>query len=624
MPRGVWRVMVVWNDATADLLFTDRLRPTYLKRHLLSGLVHVRERTRVLRVGSVAGTINRWGEPFEGPSHQKIYRPGLGRVTVFTPKELWRLQGAEDREVDRYARLHPQASYEDFAEAAGDAMAKVYTMAVASRTTTRLAFVEQALRPGSRQSLAARRVQRWWRRSRQAGRTPSVAPSTAPARTEPAEVADAVEGAAATGNERVARALRRRRGPTAQLITLVLLHLSGGAVGEMIDRDVRERMGLEASVWDTVGCDSGEGSDTCAGGPEERQHGEIGGTSANAARAALLYNSVTTGTKNTYSSAFGHWIVWRRARGDPLLLNPSEQEKWEDELVDFYCHGAHTCGYAPKTMHLRLHAVRRFHRLRRINLDIRDEAMPFLSSCKRGHKAQYGAPRRKVAVSMRLLRDVSKRGGLNLKRWDGLLVWVAILMGFFFLLRCSEYLRKGAKPDAQKCFRVRNIFFAAEGEVLDVESTEPCDEVGVHHDFSKSDWMGQGSDSNIKAARERAFSLPHLWNQLRQMQPEHFVNEEKYLFTREDGSVLSKADIEKPLKEASVRAGIDPSSFTPHSLRSGGCTAMLGAGVPEWRIQARGRWKSNCWKDCNWPTRDRDNGLADMMIDTAGNLFAYD
>ena len=95
-----------------------------------------------------------------------------------------------------------------------------------------------------------------------------------------------------------------------------------------------------------------------------RWNGDLSTSTAASARADLLFTSVTSGTKGSYSSQFGHWVVWRRARGDPLLLDPLETAvAWEDEMADFYCHGGSTCGYAPATMHVRLSAVRRFHRL---------------------------------------------------------------------------------------------------------------------------------------------------------------------------------------------------------------------------------------------------------------------
>ena len=38
--------------------------------------------------------------------------------------------------------------------------------------------------------------------------------------------------------------------------------------------------------------------------------------------------------------------------------------------------------------------------------------------------------------------EVFENGGLDLDSWDGAIAWFGVLMGFFFLLRSSEYLRR--------------------------------------------------------------------------------------------------------------------------------------------------------------------------------------
>jgi hypothetical protein len=136
--NGTLRVMVVFGGDTCDLLFADCTRPAYVKRMSRSRLTHAPQRTRVLRTESVALKINRFEEPFDKPSHQKIWRSRLGvTVTVFTSREAWGLQGACNSEYDRYRRVNPTAPDEDVCAAAGDAMANVFTEAVALRTTTR-------------------------------------------------------------------------------------------------------------------------------------------------------------------------------------------------------------------------------------------------------------------------------------------------------------------------------------------------------------------------------------------------------------------------------------------------------------------------------------------------------
>jgi hypothetical protein len=50
------------------------------------------------------------------------------------------------------------------------------------------------------------------------------------------------------------------------------------------------------------------------------------------------------------------------------------------------------------------------------------------------------------------------------------------------------------------------------------------------------------------------------------------------------------------VKQAAKRAGMDPRAYGTHSMRSGGATAMFGAGVDRLVIKHFGRWKSDCYE----------------------------
>ena len=140
---------MVTYDGAADLLFTDRQSPVYRKRVNLVGVgaSHVRERRRVLHRNSIATTINRFGEPFEGPAHFLLHDPERG-VRIPSSRELWRLQGglAADQYFEAFKLVNLVASYEVLAGAAGDAIAQVYATAVAERTTLRLALATRGLK----------------------------------------------------------------------------------------------------------------------------------------------------------------------------------------------------------------------------------------------------------------------------------------------------------------------------------------------------------------------------------------------------------------------------------------------------------------------------------------------
>ena len=124
-----------------------------------------------------------------------------------------------------------------------------------------------------------------------------------------------------------------------------------------------------------------------------------------------------------------------------------------------------------------------------------------------------------------------ENGGLNLETWDGALAWLSILLGFFFLLRSSEYLRKGAEVDEQKCLRFRNLTWARDDSREDVEPGFDCDELIIYHEFSKNDFIVQGQDNNTKrCSADVRLCIPSLINKLRVMNPSAFEEKNRDSF----------------------------------------------------------------------------------------------
>ena len=109
------------------------------------------------------------------------------------------------------------------------------------------------------------------------------------------------------------------------------------------------------------------------------------------------------------------------------------------------------------------------------------------------------------------------------------------------------------------------------------------------------------------------------------MKPSAFEeqNRDKFVFTISDGKVLPKVVVERLLREAALRMGMDPRILASHSLRAGGCTAMFNARYADHEIQRRGRWVSSCWKIYAWSDRKRDSDVADRMASSYSNLFVH-
>ena len=68
------------------------------------------------------------------------------------------------------------------------------------------------------------------------------------------------------------------------------------------------------------------------------------------------------------------------------------------------------------------------------------------------------------------------------------------------------------------------------------------------------------------------------------------------LFCWPDGSSLTVSEVRDWVKKVAAAAGRDPARFGAHSLRIGGATAALAAGVTPALIRLMGRWSSDIYQ----------------------------
>ena len=68
------------------------------------------------------------------------------------------------------------------------------------------------------------------------------------------------------------------------------------------------------------------------------------------------------------------------------------------------------------------------------------------------------------------------------------------------------------------------------------------------------------------------------------------------LFCHSDGRAITVGEVRDEVKLVMQAAGQPPSLFGAHSLRIGGATAALAAGVPPQLIRLMGRWSSDIYE----------------------------
>ena len=232
---------------------------------------------------------------------------------------------------------------------------------------------------------------------------------------------------------------------------------------------------------------------------------------------------------------------------------------------------------------------------------------------------------RKIPVTPELIGNVFYHGGLNIDRWDDLMVMLAITLAFSFLWRSCEYSSEGGRIDRDKCLRIEDGLFSKCNEDVNAPLGVDIDEFTCFHRTHKADFLHQGSSNNLYACERKTPYCPIiLLNRARRLKPNHFTVPENWLLGCTDGKPVPKARVQQMLKEGTMRLlpDVDPKHMSSHSLRAGGATTLWAMGKSEAYIMARGRWKSMCYKLYLWGARKAQKGLAAMFWHTDASLFA--
>lgn len=220
---------------------------------------------------------------------------------------------------------------------------------------------------------------------------------------------------------------------------------------------------------------------------------------------ALLLDRYSKTTVNVYKSQYHWWelFCWRRGL-DPLRFSE------EQHVLDYIVHCSTNEEKAPGTIKIRLAAIRSHHR----TLGLPDPLanMPRVPLAVAGVKRRYGTKERRRPVTPSMLWWLGEHLQFG-KTAEGSLLWSALCVGFFFLLRASEYLDTGY-VDYERGLRGCDVRLQERGEPCPLGRISFADEVVITIRGSKTDVLivenpeitsvpGQNS---VRSGRSRGFS----------------------------------------------------------------------------------------------------------------------
>lgn len=327
---------------------------------------------------------------------------------------------------------------------------------------------------------------------------------------------------------------------------------------------------------------------------------------------ALMLDRYSRSTVNVYKSQYHWWelFCWRRGI-DPLRFSPEYNREEEQLVLDFIVHCASNEKKAPGTIKIRLAAIRSHHRT--LGLPDPLACMPRVPLAVAGVKRRYGTKERRRPVTPAMLQWLRERLQYG-RTSEGSLLWAALCIGFFFLLRASEYLDTGY-VDANKGLRGGDVKLQEGGCPCPLHRISHADEVVVTIRGSKTDIYNKGESRNhfcsgqdlcpVRALQTLFKHFPQRYGQGNEAQ--------ELLFRTEDNKVVPRAAITSLIEQAAKALGVWEGGYGTHSLRFGGASAIWAAYADTTLVKRWGRWSSESFQTYLWDSRKTAKGVSEKM-----------
>ncbi|KAE9109998.1 hypothetical protein PF010_g11330 [Phytophthora fragariae] len=253
------------------------------------------------------------------------------------------------------------------------------------------------------------------------------------------------------------------------------------------------------------------------------------------------------------------------------------------------------------TIQLKLASIRWYHK-RYVGIEL--QHAPDFDVLMRGIRRLSGPLAKKQAITPAFLRLLHRR--LDFSRPRHRLLWGAVSMGYFFLLRRSEYLlvESGKR---NYCLAAANTYFADRRDVRDPFEAAAAVTIGLAG--AKNDLFGRGAWRTMHVTCDPVLcpmkALYHLLRARLALQR----TEAPYLCVD-----LSAQEVSRTFKWLASIIGVSPRNYATHSVRIGGTTALLSGKADGLAIKLLGRWMSNSYDDYPQLAAEATFGLSRRMI----------
>ena len=335
--------------------------------------------------------------------------------------------------------------------------------------------------------------------------------------------------------------------------------------------------------------------------------------------ARMVMGGLAKSTQARYSGAFQHYSDFsQRMSADsgedwPVMLTGEHPGRDEDHLVNYVAYQGWMQGCSAATVKGKLGAIRWYHVHNRLANPL--QGKPRLTAALLALKRLRGESKSKQAVSPEML--VRIKDCLDFTLEEHIVLWAALLLAFFFLMRSSEYCAKDGELDPAKGLTVWKLQCDdANGNLTDDFSAAVA--VTVLFEASKTDQNKIGCTRTSYRA-EGELDLIEALQRVRAMRGNNWDPNDPVLMTNAR-KIITRGNISNALKAVAGDMGLEETEVASHSLRIGGATALHAAGWTDEAIRRFGRWQSDCWRRYVYSNRAESCGVAQAMADARYEL----
>jgi hypothetical protein len=178
---------------------------------------------------------------------------------------------------------------------------------------------------------------------------------------------------------------------------------------------------------------------------------------------------------------------------------------------------------------------------------------------------------------------------------------IAITVGLFWLLRISEFAKRGENEMTSFIIKRKDVSFFKKGKLCPWYEPD-VDAVELFIPGSKTDQANQGTRRMQYATGEAEFCPVKCMVRWFAMTDGSAIPPAAPLFSiplgthGEEWVVLSRTMVVNVIKSAATECNLPTKLASTHSIRISGATALLLAGVPAETVQIIGRWVSNVFQ----------------------------